>query len=83
MGDSCCHMTKKLSLPVLQMRHTELMERQTRYDEQSKQVAEKEAKISQFADLPADMAAAKAVYNNKLQALHDARKQLEEGLAEL
>ena len=68
---------------VLQMRHKELMERQTRYDEQYMQVADKEAKISQFADLPADMAAAKAVYNSKLQALHDARKQLEEGLAEL
>ena len=59
------------------------MERQDKFNEQSQQVALKEAKISQFADLPADMAAATAVYNSKLQALIHARKLLEEGLADL
>lgn len=53
------------------------------YDEQAKQVAAKEARLAQFLDLPPDMAAAKSVYEQKLQALLTARKQLEEGLAGL
>ena len=59
------------------------MERQARYDEQCKLVKEKEARLAQFLDLPPDMVAAKRVYEQKLQALHTARKQLDDGLAGL
>ena len=59
------------------------MERQAQFDEQFKLVAEKEARLAQFADLPPDMTAAKYVYEQKLLALLAARKQLEEGLAGL
>lgn len=59
------------------------MQRQAQYDEHAKLVSEKESRLAQFSDLPPDMTAAKAVYNQKLQALLAARKQLEEGLAGL
>ena len=59
------------------------MQRQAQYDKQSKQVAEKESRLTQFLDLPPDMRAAKSVYDQKLQALLAARRQLEEGLAGL
>lgn len=59
------------------------MERQARYDEQSKLVAGKESRLAQFLDLPPDMTAAKQVYEQKLEALLAARKQLEDGLAGL
>ena len=68
---------------ALQLRHQALVERQAKYDKHLQQVTAKEAKLKQFADLPADMAAATAVYEKKLQALLDARKKLEEGLAGL
>lgn len=68
---------------LLQLRHNAIMERQARYDEQSKLVKEKEARLAQFLDLPPDMMAAKRVYEQKLHALLAARKQLEDGLAGL
>ena len=59
------------------------MERQSKYDEQAKQVAAKELRLAQFLDLPPEITAAKCVYEHKLQALLQARKQLEDGLAGL
>lgn len=59
------------------------MQRQAHYDEQSKLVSEKESRLAHFLDLPPDMTAARRVYEQKLQALLAARRQLEEGLAGL
>lgn len=59
------------------------MHRQAQYDKQYKLVSEKESRLAQFLDLPPDMAAARNVYGQKLQALLAARRQLEEGLAGL
>jgi len=67
----------------VQLRHTALMQRQMQYDQQAKEVAAKEARLAQFLDLPPDMTAARSVYEQKLQALMSARKQLEDGLAGL
>ena len=68
---------------LLQVRHNVIMQRQAQYDKQTKLVSEKESRLAQFSDLPPDMTAAKAVYDQKLQALLAARRQLEEGLAGL
>ncbi|KAL3143376.1 hypothetical protein ABBQ38_002204 [Trebouxia sp. C0009 RCD-2024] len=65
------------------LRHQAIMQRQAHYDEQSKLVSEKESRLAHFLDLPPDMTAARRVYEQKLQALLAARRQLEEGLAGL
>ncbi|DBA75170.1 hypothetical protein WJX77_006789 [Trebouxia sp. C0004] len=65
------------------LRHTALMQRQMQYEQQAKEVVAKEARLARYLDLPPDMTAAKSVYEQKLQSLMSARKQLEDGLARL
>ena len=67
----------------MQLRHGSLMAKQKQLDALQASIASKEAQLAAFADLPADMVAAKQVYQAKTARLDICRKELDESIARL
>ena len=66
---------------MAQIRHDALMQRQQEHNELKAEVARKEALLAQYRDLPPNLAAAKQIYQIKLQRLQKAREDLEDQLS--
>jgi hypothetical protein len=71
---------KKLHLLCVQLRHTVLVKQQEDYDAVMQRLQEVTRRVAQYHALPPDFHAAKVLYNDKLEQLKAANRQLTECL---